>query len=460
MPPSEGRMMEEMAQELAAQASELSAMRGPSEAAVTALSTLKNEPDWMRSRRLEALATYEATDPPKWQYMDSRLFKVDNLAPYAAATAWDTLAHQLPADIQQLVDGEIASAGYAIQVDSDVVRYHLDPQLAEQGVILTSMEDAVANHTQLVQEHFMQGGGVKLDDDHFVALHAALWSGGLFFYVPKDVEVKEPVYFYHTITNGGAMTQPHNMIIIDRHATANIYEEYFAPVHNETEPYSGANTFFHLKDGSQTRAIVVQRWGDNLSEVSKHQAFVGRDARINITTALVGGNRVQKRVRAELQGTGANSEMHAMVLAAGEQKLDLVTENRHKNTNTHGDMVVKQVLRDESRTSFLGLIHIDSKAPQSTDFLSADSLVLDPGAASDAIPGLEIYNDDVQASHGATIGEVDEGQLFYLMSRGVPRDDAELMIVEGFFNPLLERVPEENIRERLGGFITDKVRRK
>lgn len=448
-----------MTQELAAATADLAALRGPSPAAVAALSQLKNEPDWLRRRRLAAWDIYAATEPPKWHYIDSHRFKLADLAPYAAAPDWAAAADLLPADARALADNGRTSAGFAIQVNSDLVRHGLDPELAAQGVILTSMEEAVVDHPALVQEHFLLGGGIAMADDHFVALHAALWSGGLFLYVPKDVEIDLPVYFYHTVAQADAMTQPHNLVIVDRHAKLNLYEESFAQTVTGSA-YAGANTFLHLKDGSQARVVVVQRWGHNMSAVSKHQVFVGRDARINITTALVGGGLVQNRVRAELQGTGANSEMHAMILAANRQHLDLIAENRHQNANTHGDMIVKQVLKDRSRTGFQGLIRIDRAAPQSTDYLAADALVLDEGAVADAIPGLEIFNDDVQASHGATVGEIDKHQLFYMMSRGVSRADAELMIVAGFFEPLLRRIPEESLRTRLAGFINDKIARK
>lgn len=447
-----------MAKEIAAGSAQLAAMRGPSREAVEALSRLKGEPDWMLKRRLEALDIFTSTNPPRWQYMDSSQYKFDDLAPYSAPPAWSEASALLPADAMQLVRGDTAGAGYAVQVDSEIVKHHLDAALAGQGVLVTSMEEALANHPDLVEEHFFQGGGMDMAEDHFIALHAALWSGGLFVYVPKDVEVQLPVYFFHTVSNAGAMTQPHNMIILDRNARLHLYEEYFSPS-GGGRPYSGANTFLHLKDGSEARVVVVQRWGHNMAEVSKHQALVGRDARVNITTALIGGGMVQKRVRAELRGTGANSEMHAMVLGSQRQHLDLITENRHMNSNTHGDMVVKQVLKDQARTGFQGMIHIARNAPQSTDFLSADALVLDAGASADAIPGLEIFNDDVQASHGATVGEIDKEQLFYMMSRGISRSDAELMIVEGFFMPLLQRVPEEAVRTRLSSFLGETIRR-
>src|SRR5690606_32179189 len=191
-------------------------------------------------------------------------------------------------------------AGYAVQVDSEVVKHRLDPALAEQGVIVTSMEEALARHPDLVQEHFFQGGGMDMEEDHFLALHAALWSGGLFVYVPQDVEVQLPVSFFHTVRNPGAMAQPHNMIIVDRHARLHLYEEYFSTT-GSGSPYSGANTFLHLKDGSEARVVVVQRWGHNINEVSKHQRSEEHTSELQSRENLVCRLLLEKKKRARVR---------------------------------------------------------------------------------------------------------------------------------------------------------------
>ncbi|MEX2356153.1 MAG: Fe-S cluster assembly protein SufD, partial [Thermaerobacterales bacterium] len=353
------------------------------------------------------------------------------------------------------------AAGLLVQNDSVAVHQHMAEELSAQGVIMTDMDTAVQQHSELVQEHFM-AGGMSFAEDRFVALQGALWSGGLFLYVPKNVEVKLPFYFYQALTRQDGMVHPYHLVILESGAVATLYEEYASPSDDQdagAHPYSGANTLMHLKDGSHLRLIVVQRWGTNVTEVSKHQALVGRDARFSGTSALIGGGKVNTRVRAELRGQGAHSEMHTLVLAAGKQHIDVVNENRHHNANTHGDMIAKQVLRDTCRTAFQGLIYIDENSPQSTDYLTENALVLDRGARADAIPGLEILNDDVQASHGATVGQLDEEQIFYLMARGIPRGEAEMLIVNGFFAPLLQRVPEEDTRDRLARFIQAKIKR-
>lgn len=450
-----------MAKEVHATDAALTGADGPSREAVSALSRLKEEPEWMLEKRLAAWDVFAASKPTKWHYMDGAIFKTEGLASFRAAPSWEEAKQNVPDDVLAIADGETPAAGIVIQSDSTAVFHRAAADLAEQGVIFTDTDTALKEHPELVKDHFMTGGGVSMDDDAFVALHAALWSGGLFLYVPKHVEVKLPFYYFHTVTGAG-LTQPHNLVILEPGAMVTLYEEYYSDSRADGEQsasFSGANTFMHLKDGSQLRLITVQRWADDVDEVTKYQAFVGRDARFSATTAVFGTGKARVHVRSELQGEGAQSDLQTMVLADGSQHVDVLNENRHLNANTHGDMLVKQVLKDNARTSFEGLIHIDNKAPQSTDYLAANALVLDKGARADAIPSLEIFNDDVQASHGATVGQIDDETVFYLMSRGVDRNKAELMIVGGFFDPLLQRVPEEDTRERLAALIADKARR-
>ena len=181
----------------------------------------------------------------------------------------------------------------------------------------------------------------------------------------------------------------------------------------------------------------------------RRHAFVGRDARFAGVTAFFGGGLLHADVCADLIGEGGTSEFLTLILTSSEQYLDIINYNRHVAPHTTGEMITRQVLRDQSRTTYQGLIIIEHSAPHSQDYLQENALILDAGARADAIPSLEISNDEVAATHGATVGKVDETLLFYLMSRGLSRRTAELLLVEGFFAPLLERVPGDDTRERL-----------
>lgn len=428
--------------------------QGPGRDLALALAERHGEPDWLRELRLQAWEAFERAPLPHWQYTDARRVAVDPVLAGAPQAGPQAAPAGLPDELRAMLAGERPAGGVLLQVDGAPAQVRLAEALAERGVILTDLHTAVRRHPDLVRRYLLSQGADL--GDRFFALHAALWSGGAFLYVPERVEVDLPVYFFQALSRPGAAAMPHNLVVLDRGARLTFFEEYTSP-DGLDGPYAGPYTECYLEDGAQLRYFLVQRWGQDVTEVSRRQVFVGRDARVTTTVAYFGAGLMRTEVRSELIAEGGSSEIICLVLATGTQHLDIVTQNRHVAPHTSGEMLTRQVLRDRSRTAYSGMIVIERSAPFSTDYLQENALVLDPGARADAIPGLEIMNDEVAATHGATVGQIDEEQLFYLTSRGIPRRAAEQLIVMGFFDPLLGRIPEPETAERLRQLIARKA---
>lgn len=414
------------------------------------------EPAWLLDRRRAAFDSFKKLGLPKWNYSDPSAISLIDLDPFLTGDRAAAL-QQAPAEIQAIVAGERKAAGLVIQANSQVVHIQLDESLKNSGVILVDMATALREHGDLIQKYFLSQGPSP-SEDKFLALHTAFWQGGFFLYVPKNLEVEEPFYYYQSLDSSKAAVLPHNLIVTEQGAVASVFEEQVSVAYDDdTRPYCGAYTEMYLNDGSQLNYYLVERWGTDVNEVSQRRAFVGRDARLLATTAYFGGGLLNTRVQADLVGSGAQSELLGLALTAGRQHLDIVTTSRHVAPHTTGEMAAKRVLRDESRVAYQGLIVIENSAPHSQDYLQENALILDDGARADSIPSLIIQNDEVAATHGATIGKISETQLFYLMSRGISRREAQLLIVTGFFQPLLERVPGEDTQERLAKLVMEKV---
>lgn len=414
-----------------------------------------DEPDWLKHQRQAALDAYQSLPLPQWKYTEAGDIDLSVVAPVQAAVDEAAALRQVPDEVRAVLDSKTDAAGVIVQAEGGTVACWLADEAKSQGVVLSDLATAVREHPDLVKQYLFSRGPQPAGDK-FIALNAALWQTGLFLYVPKGVNVEQPIYFVQTIGDGRSASLPHNLVIVDENASAVLFEEQAAATAGS--PYNGAESEFYLEQGAQLQYYVINRWSEDVNEVSRRHAFVGRDATFNAVAAMFGGRQVRTVVQADLVGNGASSEIIGLVLSAREQVIDLTTETRHQAPHTSGQMLVKQVLRGNSLTAFQGNIVIEQNAKHSQNYLQENAMILDDGARAYAIPGLEIYNDEVAATHGATIGRVDETEVFYLMSRGLSRNQAELLLVTGFFDPLLRNIPGDATRERLADLIVEKVK--
>src|SRR5215472_9602827 len=433
---------------------------GFSRSAVEELSRLKSEPQWMLEKRLQAWDAYERIPTPLGRRGDLGTlrtfsnFKFQQLTPYVPANGNGTLPAQIEQSLQEALVNE--RAGLILQRNASVVRSELNASLKKQGVILTDLDSAVQQYPELVQQYFMTKC-VPVESNKYTALHAAFWSGGIFLYIPKTVDIEDPLLAQIWIDTAASATFAHTLIIAEEQSSVRYVEEYNSAFDGEQPSLLDGVVEVYVKDAAHVEFSSLQDLGLNVWNIANKNAFHEKDGSTTWVTADLGSKVTLAHVGADMGGNGSAAELVGVFFTDHDQRYSINTLSLHDAVSTNAETLVKGVLTDESRVEFDGMIRIQPRAQQTASFLSAHTLLLGDKCRAEAIPGLEIGANDVRASHGATTGQIDAEQLFYLMCRGVPEADARRLIVQGFFEPVLEKIPSDELRVRLRRSIVRKL---
>jgi FeS assembly protein SufB len=423
---------------------------GFSRDAVEALSRQKGEPAWMLEKRLQAWELYETLEAPLGRRGDLGTkrtlanFKFQQLNPYIP-----TEAASLPKAFEASLETSLVNerSGLIVQYNSTVVHTDLSEELKQQGVILTDLDSAIREYPELVQKHFMTNC-VPVNTSKYTALHAAFWSGGFFLYIPEGVEIEAPLQAEVFLDTPQAAIFSHSLIIASALSNVRFVEEYTSEFEGSLSLLSDVVEVI-AENEAHVELSTLQDLGQNVYHVTDKNALYAKDASVTFVQADLGSALMVSHIGAGLKGHGSAGELVGVFFTDNDQRYSINTLSDHVAVSTNAETLIKGVLTDRSRVEFDGMIHIRPKAQQTASFLSAHGLLLSKQARGEFIPGLEIEANEVSASHGATSGQIDEEQLFYLMVRGISQPEAERIIVQGFFEPVLQRIPLENMRTRL-----------
>jgi Fe-S cluster assembly protein SufD len=410
----------------------------------------------MLERRLEAWDVYASLPMPTtsdepWRRTNLRRFKPDKIGPSLNGTA-AAAAASVPAYLAtQLTEDK--TGGLLVQVDGITQTYELSDELKAQGVIFCDMHDAVRDHGALVQKLFMTEA-VPVTDGKFAALHGAFWRGGTFLYVPKNVKAAAPMH--STLWSASGKTFTHTLVVLEEGAEATFIDEYGSAESTTDALHVGAIELL-VRDNASLMYAGLQDFGDNVWQFNHERGRVGRDAKLDWVTSAMGTRLLKAFQTVELDGQGSWARMSGLFFADGRQHFDLDTQQNHNAPDTVSDLLYKGALRGKSRSVWQGMIKALPGSQRIDGFQANRNLLLDKDSRADSIPGLEIEADDVVCTHASTIGKIDQEEVFYLMSRGIHRETAVQMVVEGFFDPLMQRIPFEGVRERIAERIIEKV---
>jgi Fe-S cluster assembly protein SufD len=322
-------------------------------------------------------------------------------------------------------------------------------------VIFTDLETAVREHPGLVRQ-YLATEAVLADAGKFQALNVAFWSGGVFLYVPSGVEFEIPVRALYGLTAPGSALFTHTLIVLEAGSRATFIEEYASSGIDRQTLNAGAVEVF-LKQNAHLTYVSLQEWMGRVTDISTQRALMDRDATIDWLIVGMGEGLTKTNIEAALRGPGANAQMLGILWGFGRQHTDFHTVQDHIAPHTTSDLLYKSALTDEARSIFSGRIRVD-KGAQGTDAYQANrNILLSDKAAAFPSPNLEIEANEVRCTHGATVGKVDQDQLFYLMSRGIARDLATRIVVEGFYEDVLQREPVASIRDNLRDLIARKL---
>jgi Fe-S cluster assembly protein SufD len=443
------------------EASVQEATKGFSRRAAEELSWRRGEPDWIRERRLEAWDAYEALPMPtrtdeEWRRTDIRRLPIQEVAPFAGVDARrsSSLA-DLPDEVTATIGDPAQRSGLNVQIDAASTYRELDPALPEQGVIFVDLATAIAEHEELFRRYFMTDC-VPANDNKFAALHGAFWSGGIFVYVPANVQIELPLRSHVYARTPGAGIFAHTLIVAEEGASVIVVDSWSSPTADEPVIASNVVEIF-AADSAQVRYVQFQDWGRNVWNFTTQRALIGQDASLNSLNVGLGSRLSKSIIAGHLQGAGGLAEMLGLYFADETQHLDFHTRQMHISPYATSDLLFKGAIKDRARTVYSGLIKVFPNAQRTDAYQANRNLVLSRSARADTIPNLEIGANDVRCTHGATVGQVEEEYIFYLMSRGISRTEAVKLIVDGFFDEVIERVPVPEVQAEVRAAIARKI---
>jgi len=333
-------------------------------------------------------------------------------------------------------------------------RASLDPSLVRRNVIFTDLRTAMLENPKLVAR--MAGELVRPEDGKFAALAGAFSQNGVVLYVPKGVNIEEPLNSLLWGPGAGLAYISHLLIWVDEGASVTYIHEAASPNEDSATMHAGI-VEVKVSDGASLKFVELQSWGRHVWNFSHERVNVGRDANIDWIFGAVGSHLTKNFSDLDLVGQGATGRMSGFYFADGEQHLDHDTQQNHLAPHTTSDLLFKGALKGNSRSVWQGMIYVAPAAQKTDGYQANRNLILSAGARADSIPGLEILADDVRCTHGATVGKLEQEPLFYLKSRGIPEREAERLIVEGFFDPIMQRIPFEGVRTRFQQAIHEKT---
>jgi Fe-S cluster assembly protein SufD len=332
----------------------------------------------------------------------------------------------------------------------------LDATLEEKGVIFVDFRTAEKDHPELIRD--ILGQIVSPEEDKFTALAAALAQDGILLFVPKNVVIKNPL---HSLYCGGGEHLAyinHLIIWVEDGAQVTFVHESASP-HGQLDGqvFHDGIVEIHVGKQAQLNFVELQSWGENVWSFTRERARIMEDGKLEWIFGAMGTHLTKNFSDIDLVEPGAYGRISGFYFADGNQHLDHDTQQNHLAGNTTSDLLYKGALLDESRSVWQGMIYVAPGAVGTDGYQANRNLILSKGARADSIPGLEILADDVRCTHGATVGKIDEGELFYLLSRGIPKKEAEQLIVTGFFASIMERIPFEGVKNRFIEAIQEKM---
>ena len=422
--------------------------KGLTEEIVRKISEKKNEPQWMLEYRLKALEVFNSKPVPTWG-PDLSDLDINDIVHYLEPDAkimsdnWDDVPDYIKSTFDRLGIPEAerqSLAGVGAQYDSEVVYHSVHKELTDQGVIYTDIETAITEHDDLVKQYFMKV--ITMHDHKFSALHGAVWSGGSFVYVPKGVKVNMPLQSYFRLNAAEAGQFEHTLIIVEEGADLHFIEGCSAPKYKKNVLHAGAVELI-VKKGARMRYSTIENWSRNMYNLNTKRAIVEEDGVMEWVSGSFGSRVSMLYPMTILKGERSRCEFTGVTFASSGQYLDTGCKIVHAAPNTSSTVHSKSISKNGGTSFYRGLLNVAANATGAKATVECESLMLDNESRSDTIPIIEINNDSVDIGHEAKIGRISDEAIFYLMSRGISKDEAKAMIVRGFVEPISKELPLE-----------------
>ncbi len=412
------------------------------------ISKTKDEPAWMLDKRLKAFELFQNTPLPTWGPdlseldLNKIIYFIDPNT--TESTSWDQVPDEIKKTFDKLGIPEAekkALAGVGAQYDSGMVYHNLQQKLKDQGVIFENMDVAIKTHPELIKKHFMTNC-IPINDHKFIMLHAAVWSGGTFIYVPKNVKVDLPLQAYFRMNGKQGGQFEHTLIIVDEGAELHYIEGCSSPRYQQSSLHAGCVEII-VKEGATMRYTSIENWSRNVYNLNTKRALVNKNAKMIWTNGNMGSARTMLYPCSILVGEGAHSESLGIAFAGSEQDQDTGSKVIHAASNTTSIIKAKSISKDGGISSYRGLVKVTPGAKNIKSNVQCDALLLDNKSVSKTYPYMFVNAPTSTIGHEASVSKVSDEQLFYLQSRGLSEEQATKVIVGGFISPIIKALPLE-----------------
>jgi Fe-S cluster assembly protein SufD len=417
-------------------------------------SDLHEFPDWFRDQQREAWQQFEALPTPTrkdqaWRFSNVALL---DLAPFKISAPLSEDDRKNVLKYSRGLDKYAARLIFAN--DQLIQRDVVSEDLKRRGVIFQPLERAMVEHADLFQKYFMSTEAT-LGSAKFAALHKALVSSGTFLFVPRGLEIKEPIEIFHWLRHDNMSAFPHLLLVTDELAKVTVIEHFRSCDQRAAGFACGVNDLI-AGPGAKVTYVCAQNWAENVIALQMNSTTVDHDASATSLNLHLGGKYSRFESLSRLIGDGGRSDLLAVAVAKHQQEFDARTLQDHASPHTASDLLYKNALDDRARTIFGGLIRVEPHAHFTDAYQKVRNLLLSDDAEANSMPGLEILADNVRCTHGATSGQIEEDQMFYLRSRGIPTKIAQRLLVTGFLDEVIQRLNHPAIAEHLHRLIEEK----
>src|SRR4051794_25522521 len=429
-----------------------------SEEILSGPSDMKDLPEWFQEQQHKGWQQFEGMPMPLRKDQPWRFSSVDRL---------NLSSFRRPAGLTDSERSEILGRSQALKTvsarvvfaDDELLQHHALPdKLRARGVIFQPLERAMVEHVELFRKYFM-AQPATLGSAKFAALHQAFVRSGTFLFVPRGVQIEEPIEIFHWLCRENAAVFPHLLLVTDELSKVTVIE-HFCSLDSATPGFACGVNDLTAGPGANVTYVCAQNWGANVRALQMNTTVVDHDATALSLNAHLGANYSRFESLSRLTGEGARSDLLAVAIADDNQEFDARTLQDHASPHTTSDLLYKNALGGHARCIFGGLIRVEPHAHFTDAYQKVRNLLLSDEAEADSMPGLEIMADNVKCTHGATSGQIDEDEMFYLLSRGIPAPVARRLVVSGFLNEVMKRLNRPAIAEHLNRLIEEKFARK
>lgn len=419
------------------------------------INSLNTVPAWWKAFKTDELESYLKTPMPSlgdenWRFANRGDL---DLGPFQFDQNPTEAGHSTLIENSSFTSEQ--SGSYIFADNQTALANKAPKELLDKGVIWTSLNEAIVDHGDLLKDYFMKQA-IDLGSQKFAHLHSAFVSSGVLLYIPKGVEVESPfcVYNWSTAKNGAMF--PHTLVIAEENSKASVIEAHLSV--NEEPALSCGVTHLFAGVGAKLDYTLIQNLNEKTLGFQINSNIAGQDSEVSMNSIILGCRHYRSETHGQIKGAGAHVDMRSMALADADQEIDQRTLQTHSAPHTTSNLLFKNVLKEQSKTIFSGLIKVDKEAQQTDAYQTNRNLLLSNTAEANSLPGLEIEANDVKCSHGATTSEIEDEEIFYMLARGIPKDDAQELIVYGFFEEILEKIGDETLSEHTRQLIRNKFR--